>query len=70
MKGVTVYHALGVQAFHTYDRKIMFCALGMQAFRTYDKDKSNTLELGEIIHMCRSLGNMSYPEACFVQVRV
>lgn len=39
-------------------------------FRNYDRDKSNTLELGEVMHMCRQLGHMSYNEACFVQVGV
>lgn len=50
---------------HTYSHTF----LGQpQVFRNYDRDKSNTLELGEVMHMCRQLGHMSYNEACFVQV--
>lgn len=43
--------------------------LFVQVFRTFDKDRSNSLELPEIMEMCRHLFNMSFNEACFVQVR-
>ncbi|GAX77102.1 hypothetical protein CEUSTIGMA_g4548.t1 [Chlamydomonas eustigma] len=39
----------------------------MEVFRRFDKDRSNTLELREVMQMCRQMFNMEYNEACFVQ---
>lgn len=43
---------------------------GVQVFRAFDVDGSGSLELCEVMAMCRQLGGLSYNEACFVQVGV
>ena len=49
--------------------KFLHLHFPLQVFHTFDKDRSNSLELPEIMQMCRQLFNMSFNEACFVQVR-
>lgn len=44
------------------------CLCALQLFKAYDKDKSGTLEMREIMTMCRQLAGLAYNEACFVQV--
>jgi hypothetical protein len=39
-----------------------------QVFRSFDRDQSGSLELGEVMVMCRQLAGLSYHEALFVQV--
>lgn len=38
-------------------------------FKSFDRDKSGSLELKEVMSMCRQLAGLSYHEALFVQVR-
>ena len=43
--------------------------LSPQVFKRFDNNNSGTLELGEIMQLCRELGSLEWHEALFVQVR-